>query len=413
MLQQQPLDEEKTKKYIAVAEVFSPSAPINKHELFSGRGHQISDVINAVAQRGQHVILFGERGVGKTSLANVISEMMKNYGLRGVDCGIINCDGTDDFSSLWRKVFQEITFTIQKNSIGYLQQSKSEDLAVSNLLPENITPDTVRFVLQKHLGRTIIVIDEIDRLEDKNASISLADTIKSLSDHSVDTTIILVGVADSVNDLIAKHSSIERCLVQVQMPRMSSDELREIIHKGLAILGMSIDESVERQIAYLSQGFPNYTHALALYSAQSAVVNNRDRIALPDLSCAIATAIQKTQQSITSAYHKATSSSRETLYSDVLLACALAPTDNLGFFTTSDVRKPMSIIKGRNYEISAFSPHINEFCEKKRGFILQKRGTTRNYRFRFANPLMQPYIVISGLDKGIISLETLNTINDY
>jgi DNA polymerase III gamma/tau subunit len=55
-------------------EVFTPSAPIDNQALFAGRVNQLNRIIGAVSQRGQHAILFGERGVGKTSLANVLSD---------------------------------------------------------------------------------------------------------------------------------------------------------------------------------------------------------------------------------------------------------------------------------------------------------------------------------------------------
>src|SRR5262245_37582556 len=78
--------------------VFSPSAPIDQRSLFAGRLAQFTDVINAVNQKGQHVILFGERGVGKTSLASVISGMYR-AGRAAVMPTTINCDPTMAFAS--------------------------------------------------------------------------------------------------------------------------------------------------------------------------------------------------------------------------------------------------------------------------------------------------------------------------
>jgi hypothetical protein len=43
------------------AQVFSPGAPIDESDLFAGRVEQLRDLINAVNQRGQHAIIFGER----------------------------------------------------------------------------------------------------------------------------------------------------------------------------------------------------------------------------------------------------------------------------------------------------------------------------------------------------------------
>ena len=59
-----------------VTEAFSPGSPVQERDLFSGRGSQIASLEDAVNQRGKHGIVFGERGVGKTSLANVLSRSL-------------------------------------------------------------------------------------------------------------------------------------------------------------------------------------------------------------------------------------------------------------------------------------------------------------------------------------------------
>jgi hypothetical protein len=54
------------------ADIFSPHAPIDEEQLFVGRLDLVDGLIETVFQRGQHAILYGERGVGKTSLASVL-----------------------------------------------------------------------------------------------------------------------------------------------------------------------------------------------------------------------------------------------------------------------------------------------------------------------------------------------------
>ena len=231
----------------------------------------------------------------------------------------------------------------------------------------------------------------------------IADTIKTLSDHAVDATLLLVGVADSVDSLIKEHQSIERALVQVRMPRMSIPELNEIIEKGLLSAEMTICATARDKICALSQGLPHYTHLLALNAAQRAALDNRLEVTEQDVRAAIDTALAKAQQSIISAYHKATSSPRENLYAQVLLSCALAQPDNLGYFAAVDVRAPLSGIMRKTYEIPAFSQHLNAFCEASRGPVLQRTGTNRRFRFRFSNPLMQPYVIMDGIRRGLIN----------
>lgn len=67
--------------------------------------------------------------------------------------------------------------------------------SLDDLLPEDVIPDDVRFALSRLGEKSIIILDEVDRLEDVNAKRLMADTIKNLSDHAgtVNATIVLVG----------------------------------------------------------------------------------------------------------------------------------------------------------------------------------------------------------------------------
>lgn len=392
-------------RVISLSQAFSPSAPIDQQALFAGRWSQMTDVINAVNQKGQHAILFGERGVGKTSLSRVLSA--STVGGTRISGATINCDSTMNFSSLWHKIAREITITTTKNAVGFTGIPIDSNSNLTGHLPSEVTPDDVRYLLSR-LGKTLIVIDELDRLTDPHITALLSDTIKTLSDHAVDSTLLLVGVADSVDSLISEHQSVERALIQVRMPRMSVPELHEIVNKGLHKTSMTILPEARSKIAELSQGLPHYTHLLALNAAQRAATLDRTEVTVEDVRAAIDKALSGAQQSIISAYHKATNSPRENLYPQVLLACSLAEVDGLGFFAASDVREPLSKIMQKNYAIPAFSQHLNAFCEEIRGPILKRIGTARKYRFRFENPLMQPFVAMLGLKNGLITDHSLS-----
>jgi Cdc6-like AAA superfamily ATPase len=392
---------------VKVANAFRPSAPVDQARLFAGRLDEVSEVVNAVMQRGQHAIIYGERGVGKTSLANVLSDFLSRVGVDGLDSVIINCDGTTDFSSLWHKICRRMSVVEQSERVGFSPGTNDKKVFLDSLLPEKVTPDDVRLLFEGVAVPTVI-IDEMDRIEDERTTTLLADTVKTLSDHSVDTTLILVGVADSVDGLIAEHRSIERALVQVRMPRMSRKELFEIVDRGLDEAGMLIDAGARQRIADLSQGLPHFTHLLGLHAAQHAIGEERKRVTEEDVRVAIHNAVAKTQQSTVNAYHQATSSPRKNLYAQVLLACAMAKKDELGYFSAAGVRGPMSTIMGQSYGISTFARHLNDFCEERRGPVLQKTGQERRFRYRFVNPMMEPFVTMIGLDTGLITEDMLN-----
>jgi Cdc6-like AAA superfamily ATPase len=272
-----------------------------------------------------------------------------------------------------------------------------------------ITPDDVRSVLTS-IGLEsllIIIIDEYDRVAEKMGTL-FSDTIKTLSDHSVPATLILVGVGDTVGTLIRQHESVERALAQIRVPRMSREELNEIVTKGLEEVGMTIEESAKDRLVTLSQGLPHYTHLVALYASRNASNDDRLEVGKKDIAAGVRESVKNAQESIVATHHRSTMSARgESLYRQVALACALAKTDERGYFTAASVRIPMSSIMNKDYDIPAFARHMNEFCEPTRGPILQRIGSPRNYRFRFINPLLQPFIIMDGLSKGLIDDDKL------
>jgi Cdc6-like AAA superfamily ATPase len=390
-----------------IARSFSPSAPIGS-KAFAGREAQIIDVINACTQRGQHVVIFGERGAGKTSLANSLVHILGTK-FATPACGSINCDQTTTFTSLWKAIFAEIPVSKHGTGMALRNGANTDEGTLAQFLPEEVTPDAVRAILQKR-SRLLIIIDEIDRIKDKTTTTLLADTIKSLSDHAVDATLVLVGVADSVDTLIAEHESVQRALVQVQLPRMSHAELDQIIDNSLEAVGMTIDQDARQRLIKLSQGLPHYIHLLGLHAAQAAANRDRRNIVLDDTRYALRNTLKHAQQSIGEDYYRATASAGATLYRRILLACALADTDAHGYFTAADVTGPLSTIMGKDCSTAAFSRHLYAFCEPRRGPALHRTGIAGGYRYKFKNAIMRPYVIMNGLESGLISEEIMTQL---
>jgi len=394
------------------AQIFTPTAPIDERSLFKGRHNQIKQVIRAISQKGQHAILFGERGVGKTSLANVISSFLQGPHQPGnILSPRVNCDSLDTFESIWTKALDEIWMHRKMRRAGFGPDSDTS-YSSTELLAGTVTPDSVRRALTIISANAlpILIIDEFDRLP-KDVKRGVADTIKTLSDHAVPATVVLVGVADSVGELIEEHESVERALVQVHMPRMSYREIEEIIQTGLARLNLEIMPSALQRICTLAQGLPHYAHLIGLEAATIALERQSQAIDLELMSAAIKLAIDASQESVKRTWHQAISSPRkDNLFADVLLACALAQTDDLGYFAAQDVRAPLSDILDRNVEIANYAQHLSDFCDEKRGPVLQRIGEKRRFRFRFKNPLMQPFVVMQGFSKGKISENLLESV---
>jgi Cdc6-like AAA superfamily ATPase len=400
---------------IQVSQVFTPSTPVREADLFAGRIDQIRKVVDAINQDGQHAVVFGERGVGKTSLSNIIANRLRAAG-SDVLAPKITCEGADSYASLWRKVLSEIDLIKKKAVVGFQMSVFEETKTAAEVVGDNPTPDDIRRLLTLLGGDRIlyIVIDEFDRIANPTVKRALADTIKAFSDHAVPATIIVVGVSDNVDDLIEEHESIERCLVQIRMPRMSPNESLQILSTGSKKLQIIFSTEASSRIVNLSQGLPHYTHLLALHAVRECIDEDKSEVQPEHLDRAIGKAVENAQQSLRSVYYKAVTSPRkDALHGPVLLACALAEPDEFGFFAAADVREPLTKIMGRKYEIPGYAGHLKEFCGPQRGEILIRSGVKHKHRFRFRNPLMQPLVIMQGLVDKQLTPTLLDEIIGY
>lgn len=370
-------------------------APIDEEQLFAGRMDEVMKMLTAVMERSKHVVLFGERGVGKTSLSNIFWKRF-NKTLRSFIVARVQAGPGDTFSSLWIRALEELKASAANTD--------NEDIARFDTDYEVITPSHVRRELQK-IGPNalpIIIVDEYNEVRDADAKRLTANLIKEFYDFTVTTTVILVGVAENISELIEDHNSIGRALVQIPLSRMSESELKEIIQKRASRTVMKFTNDAMWTIVILSRGLPFFTQTLSKHAALNAIVDRRISVTNEDVEAAMTKFIEDTEVSFREAYRDATRSNQENYFQQSLLACALARTDDQGFFTAADVVEPYSAIMRDKKRIAHFEKHLRRFSSDEGGNILIKRGGDRQQTFRFTDPMMQPYVIIRGIQSNMI-----------
>lgn len=368
--------------------LFNPSTPIDEERLFSGRLDQVGDLLGVVYEKGAHAILYGERGVGKSSLANTITAKIPPV-VTNIKFLKENCRPEDTYFTLWSKIL----FGYSYDGVlipDYLKDEKREFVVIKIL--ESL-PKDVQYVF---------IFDEFDRISSPATKSAIADTIKHFSDYPQNITIVIVGVGFSIEELFGAHPSIQRCCRQIQMPRMTKPELIEIINERYPQIGIEWSENMGDKLVELSRGLPGYVHLAGREAALSALRRKRRTIDEIDYSEAIKESVRRAQESIITAYNKAVYSAKENIYKQVLLACAMAKTDERGLFAAADIRAALVPILKRDVEIASFSRHLAAFCDPDRGPVLRKSGKKNRFQYQFVDAPMQPYIFMAGRKDGLI-----------
>ena len=370
-------------------------APIDEEDLFAGRATEVQRTLEAVFARSKHVVLFGERGVGKTSLSNIFwkrfNKMTRSFVVARVQAG-----PHDNFTTLWLRAIEEL-----RAAGTALEKSEFEAIRTDF---ESLTPTDIRRELQKCGANSIpiIIIDEYNEVVDKGAKLLTANLIKEFYDFSITTTVILVGVSENLSDLIGDHASAARAIVEIPLNRMSEGELKEIIQKRAGRTVMSFSGDAMWTIIILSRGLPYFTQTLSKHAALHAIADRRIEVTNSDVESSMGNFIQNSETLFKDAYREATRSNQENYFQQSLLACALAKTDDDGFFTANDLVEPYSAIMKERKRIAHFDKHLRRFSSDEGGNVLVKRGGDRQQRFRFADPMMQPYVVIRGINTKMI-----------
>jgi Cdc6-like AAA superfamily ATPase len=274
------------------------------------------------------------------------------------------------------------------------------DLAPISTAYDRVTPDIIRQELQKCRPNSIpiIIIDEFDKLRDDSAKELSANVLKALYDYTANVTIILVGVAENVGELVSDHQSLRRTLSPIKLERMRKFELNEIIDKRIGVTPMELSAHARETIVSLSLGLPYYVQILGKFACQKAVVRHSTIVHRSDVRAAMDKLITESGESFFEEYRIATESNQvDNFFREVLLSCALAQTDQSGFFTATQVLEPLNHIVREVKKHAHIQRHLSEFISERRGEILIRRGIPRQYRYRFADPLIQPYIIIKGI----------------
>ena len=235
------------------------------------------------------------------------------------------------------------------------------------------------------------MFDEFDSIEDANTKIMMADTLKTLSDNVPNLSIFIIGIADSVIELIGEHPSLERCIKQINLPLMSREETAEIITRSLDILDLEMEDGVLDKIVDIASGFPHYIHLLSKYATRQAIFDDFGVVNPDHLHAAILESIENSSYSIRHSYGLAIEGT-ETSFGNLLYACAFVDEDEKNRIFTEQILQKYSEFSNTKSEYHAIQHHLQLLCTEERGGIFIELEPDC---FQFRNPLMRAFIKLN------------------
>ena len=388
-----------------VRSIYTPYRPINSLELFSGRKEEVIRLIEHMNTPGQHILLYGDRGVGKTSLANILAIVLKQ-----VADGILiekRCDSTDTFASIVAKPLTGVGVDVnlsatqrQKTVSGELEagiqlikgKANTEKSTIDTFNGIGEQANSPAWVAEKLKDTSaLFIIDEVDALVANSDRRKIAELIKHLSDAGSPFKIMIVGISETAEKLTGGHPSVHRCLKETKLNRMSEEELAEIVTNGSEKLDLDFEEQAIRAIENLSAGYPHFTHLLALKCAEDAIAQDRSRISLRDLNHALNAAVQDAEGTLKLLYDTAVRSYQAAdMYRLIVRAAAYCATPT-SEFTSRELREKIKLFSGETVSQQVLNNYFKKLVSDGEDKILQRLAVGV---YRFSDPRMPSFVRI-------------------
>jgi hypothetical protein len=320
---QTPPDEEARSQ--ALRRAFAPSRPQRGARHFVGRQAELARILRAIGDERLHVVLYGERGRGKTSLVNLVAEAGRSD---GYIFARYSCSAESDFDAIMRGLARDLPASLLALPVAAQGDTEGCEAALpaGRLEPRDIAL-LPRRLAAPHL---VLLVDEFDRVVDEATRTRLADTIKQVSDRAVALSFLIVGVSENLEHLLGRHPSIQRNVVGVPLPLMGDEEILGILDRGARETGLPFGMVARGWIVALARGVPYVAQLLALRTTQSAMRRGAAEVGEADLEAAIPAVLAEMEPHLGGEYEALTRGGRDQAMEALLRAVASGPLDHLG-----------------------------------------------------------------------------------
>jgi hypothetical protein len=229
---------------------FSPAAVSVKGALF-GRDDILEEVVDLISEKSYHLIVTGERGVGKSSLLKTAdSEIQKFKDEISIE---YKCTGVNDFNSICYELYTASGATDH---------------------PETFSPHNVvkMLVLRKISGH--IVIDEFDIATDYDKGL-ITQLCKHIGEAGCKFTFCFCEAIDIPDVFYRSHPSIKRYVRRLFLTGISSEHSSEIVNNALISEGLiPLNPQLEAILFYITQGIPFRVKQLGKHIIETLLDNN-------------------------------------------------------------------------------------------------------------------------------------------
>lgn len=258
---------------------FQPSSPV-KPEFFKGREEIIKKILRYLNKSMkcdvQHFFLTGEKGMGKTSIAEFIMDGIKEFNVVSIYVSNKSNDSVDSLvSSIMKALLNKLPPKSRKDKIKSwfgnhvsevniygtkfkfkLDEFKEEDIKDNFLDYLSIAYED----LKEEYASIFIVIDDINGLSKSKEFVDwykhFADTVAVDDSYNLPIYFLLEGYADKFDDLVELEPSFGRIFHYDDVGLLDDDEIKSFFLDTFNSLGVNVDDEALDFMTRYTSGMP-------------------------------------------------------------------------------------------------------------------------------------------------------------
>jgi hypothetical protein len=390
----------------------TPAQAISTPEHLKGRTLKLKEIDRALNSPGMHIFIFGDRGVGKTSLAQTAANIRQISNQKPV---LVSCQSGRLFDIIkdavrmaipdnphLTKLSSEHRFRFTVGALGYEFTRSLANGSVPEIQSTNEAVSLLTCVAELRGSEIVFVFDEFDQITHDEERKKCADLIMSVSNSRVGVKFIFCGIGQSIEELFGTHMSAARYLTPIQLEPLSHDARWEIVKDASAALGIDVEYRHLLRIGQISDGFPSYVHLICeqMFWAAFDDVQNISVCHQGHFESGVNGALNRTEVTLRMIYEKATQKYSDD-YQEVLWALA---DDALLRRQITDVyeksyRRIMNERPGRTtLTKDQFYGRMRNLTTERHGKILLSKGAGW---YQFRENVVRGYVRLRAQKQGI------------
>ena len=386
---------------ISVYEVFTPSMPAR--EAFVERESINDRLIDAIRTPGKQLIIYGHSGSGKSTLIErKLFELYENHitvsCIKGMTFNQVVLDAFDQLDAFFiagGSVQKSESWNAQISSLWAqvsAAKTNSSELRSERILPAQLTPQNLARLMGA--SNACLVLEDFHKLDDEEKS-KLAQAMKMFMDSARNypaVKAVAVGAVGTAREVVAYDPEMRNRVAEIEIPLMSSYEIKGIIFAGEERLGVKFEKGVVDSIVRFSNGIPAICHQLCLSACLAAGVsvarNDGVVIKLPDLEAAVTEFVESTSDSIRGCFDFAVRRERVRKYDNYSIALRAVCDAALEGATIGQL---VSIIAKNEpeYPVNNIGRYLESLMTEGRGSVLIKDPASG--RYFLSDPFIRSY----------------------